>query len=375
METYFASAARSSNDDLKLQVEFVSQNPVVNGLLDSVGGLLAVLNEHRQILALNKTLLSMLGVDNAQDVLGLRPGEVLQCVHAEEMPGGCGTSRFCSTCGAAIAIVTSLAQNQPVEKTCALTVNGKGKTVDLYLSVRAQPISFNGQRMLLLFLQDITKQQQWAMLERVFFHDLNNVLTGLVGASEILVERTDGQSDQLAVRIHQLAMLSAQEVKIQQCLTHMDELGYHSILSQVSLRQVFDQIRQMFQNHPVAKDKVLNLAEAATDVSFRTDMGVLMRVLGNMITNAFEAAAQGEQVRVWSKQADSSVSFYVWNERAIPANIARRIFQRNFSTKQELGRGLGTYSMKLFGEEFLGGKVEFTSSEATGTTFCFVLPI
>lgn len=375
MKTYFASTERASDDELRLKIEILSQNPVIDGLLDVVGGLMAVLNEHRQILALNETLLSMLGIDNAQEVLGLRPGEALQCIHANEMPGGCGTSRFCSTCGAAIAIVTSLGQDRPVEKTCALTVNRKDKETDLYLSVRSYPITLNGERLLLLFLQDITKQQQWAVLERVFFHDINNILTGLVGASELLTVRTDEQAYKLATGVHQLAVRLAQEVKIQQCLTQMDMHEYHSIFYEVSSQQVFDELRQMFHNHPVAKGKVLHLSETAIDISFRTDMSLLMRVLGNMLTNAFEATSPGEEVKIWLKQAEGSIVFYVWNKQTIAVDVAARIFQRNFSTKQELGRGLGAYSMRLFGEEFLGGKVEFTSSETDGTTFCFMLPI
>jgi signal transduction histidine kinase len=31
--------------------------------------------------------------------------------------------------------------------------------------------------------------------------------------------------------------------------------------------------------------------------------------------------------------------------------------------------------MKLFGEQFLGGKVSFTTSEIEGTEFCFRLPV
>ncbi|MCG8333275.1 MAG: ATP-binding protein, partial [Proteobacteria bacterium] len=37
------------------------------------------------------------------------------------------------------------------------------------------------------------------------------------------------------------------------------------------------------------------------------------------------------------------------------------------------GRGLGTYSMKLLGEEFLGGKVAFSSTEEKGTEFTITL--
>lgn len=52
---------------------------------------------------------------------------------------------------------------------------------------------------------------------------------------------------------------------------------------------------------------------------------------------------------------------------------ARKIFTRNFTTKQQIGHGLGTYSMKLFGEKVLGGNVAFSTSESEGTTFRLTL--
>ncbi len=76
MDTYFAPAERADEHALLQEIQFASNNPVIDGLMDAVGGLVAILNEHRQIVALNETLLKMLGIDEAGDVLGLRLGEV-----------------------------------------------------------------------------------------------------------------------------------------------------------------------------------------------------------------------------------------------------------------------------------------------------------
>ena len=52
-----------------------------------------------------------------------------------------------------------------------------------------------------------------------------------------------------------------------------------------------------------------------------------------------------------------------------------QIFQRSFSTKGQPGRGIGTYSIKLFGETYLGGRGFVSPAEAPeGTTFSIVLP-
>jgi sensor histidine kinase regulating citrate/malate metabolism len=49
-----------------------------------------------------------------------------------------------------------------------------------------------------------------------------------------------------------------------------------------------------------------------------------------------------------------------------------QVFMRSFSTKGTQ-RGLGTYSMKILGEQHLGGTVDFTTSDTEGTTFFIIL--
>jgi signal transduction histidine kinase len=54
--------------------------------------------------------------------------------------------------------------------------------------------------------------------------------------------------------------------------------------------------------------------------------------------------------------------------------VRAHVFQRSFSTKGT-GRGLGTYSIKLLTERYLGGRVWFESAEGQGTTFHVELDI
>ncbi len=94
----------------------------------------------------------------------------------------------------------------------------------------------------------------------------------------------------------------------------------------------------------------------------------------NMIINALEATEKGGTVTVSGVHGNDATSFSVHNTALIPADAARRVFQRNFSTKEGPGRGFGTWSMKLFGEKILQGSVGFTSSPGVGTVFTFTLP-
>jgi signal transduction histidine kinase len=373
-KTHFAPAERSAPFELQREVRKVSRNAVIDGLVSSVGGLLAVLNEHRQVLAVNDSLLDMLGLKDSTTLLGLRPGEVVGCVHARQPPHGCGTTEYCATCGAVIAMVTSLQLDLPVERTCALEVQRGGRPVDLFLSVRSCPVDLDGQRLLILFLQDITRQQTRAALERVFFHDLNNMLLGLVGTSELLVLQPGERTEERLQRVQQLAHHLAQEISLQKCLAGSDSDLPPRTVQAVSTHQVFRELHDLFLGHPAAAGKTLCFPNEVPDLTLQTDLNLLLRVLGNMTCNAFEATLPGGEVRAWLEKADGTAVFCVWNGAAIPADVARRVFQRNFSTKGESGRGLGTFSMKLFGERFLGGEVGFTSSEAAGTVFRFRLP-
>ena len=87
-----------------------------------------------------------------------------------------------------------------------------------------------------------------------------------------------------------------------------------------------------------------------------------------MVKNGLEATASGGTVRLSYDGANGRHCFKVWNPGKIDDDVIPRIFQRYFSTKEGRGHGLGTYSMKLLGERFLGGKVQFSTGD-DGTTF------
>ncbi|MDY6825370.1 MAG: ATP-binding protein [Thermodesulfobacteriota bacterium] len=366
MDTWFAAPEKATETKLADEILFVSHNAIMDGILHSISGLLAILDEHRQIVSLNDSFLKMLGIDDPSEALGLRPGEALDCIHAQKDPAGCGTTEYCSTCGAAIAIVASLNQDKPAERVCALSANRDGSQVDLAMLVRSQPIFLEGRRFLLLFLQDITKQEQRAALERTFFHDVNNIIGMLVGNTQLLLEESPSA---YARDIYQASMRLYREVAIQRALSKDGILQFQALWHDTTASGILEELETFFANHPVARDKHLVVVGEALDTAITTDLSVIMRVLCNMVINAFEATEPGGMVRIWAEHWDGILSFCVWNRQAIPPDAAKRVFQRNYSTKHQEGRGLGTYSMKLFGEKLLGGRVSFTSSEKDGTVF------
>ena len=111
-----------------------------------------------------------------------------------------------------------------------------------------------------------------------------------------------------------------------------------------------------------------------SEVSINTDTVLLLRAVGNLVKNALEAAGAGETVTLSAVADVNEVIIKVNNPAIMPASVQLQVFQRSFSTKAKTGRGIGTYSVKLFVETFLGGNTYFRSSEKEGTTFYISLP-
>ena len=108
---------------------------------------------------------------------------------------------------------------------------------------------------------------------------------------------------------------------------------------------------------------------------FNSDKTQVLRIIGNMLKNALEESSEGDTVKAGCDLTnDNQIRFWVWNSQYIPKRVQLQIFNRSFSTKG-VGRGIGTYSMKLLGERYLKGKVDFTSETNDGTTFFLTLPL
>jgi signal transduction histidine kinase len=306
-------------------------------------------------------------------VLGLRPGEALRCAHAHDGADGCGTGGACPSCGAAMAMVVSLATDRPAERECALAAEGAGATRDLVLWVRAAPVRLDGARLLLLVLRDVTDEHWRLELERTFFHDVSNVLCSMVSAAD-LQERGCAPDPDLLPSLVQGTRRLAREVEVQRVLARGEPQKVRLRVAPVAANAMVESMRRLFASHPAARDRRLTLRTCPTAPVLATDAMLLERVLANMLTNAFEAVPAGAEVVLGVEDTGDGVAFCVGNPGTIASEARARIFQAHFSTKGGSGRGLGTYSMRLFGETVLRGKVSFESCQAQGTIFRLWLP-
>jgi signal transduction histidine kinase len=371
--TEFAPAERVSIEVVQRQAADVAESNEARTLLNVMQNVVLILNQQRQIVFASDNMLNLMSAPEYERILGLRPGEALNCIHARENAGGCGTTEFCSQCGVVKAILKSLQGQRGVEE-CRITrmINCQSAAMDLM--VVATPFHHHDELYSLVSVMDISHLKRRQALERVFFHDLINSAGGLVGLMDIM-KQTAPPAMQKHLDLARITLNEMmEEVLAQKDLAAAERNEYSATCVPIRSEEVLNEIVTLYQNHPVSRARRICLSPKTVAAEFSSDPILLKRVLGNMIKNALEAVPSGETVTVGCDRIDGSLQFWVQNPAFMPRDVQLQVFSRSFSTKEH-GRGLGTYSIKLLTERYLKGSVRFETTPEQGTTFFVNLPL
>lgn len=377
LKTFFSPAAR---DDLETVAELsarIYRNPHIVAILEAIPGLGMILTPKRQIVAANRGLIEKAGVATLEGILGLRFGESVGCLRVSESPSGCGTGRACALCGAGTAIQDSLCERYRVTQECRISIESiRFEALDF--EVVATPLPFEGEWLTVCAMRDISGENRRRVLERVFFHDVMNTAGGLKGLAEMLLEPDilDPQGEkEIKEMLAQVAEDHVQEIDGQRLLMAAENGDVRVDLEPFQGLEMLRHVRASLANHAVSKDKQIRLSDGAQEQVVESDLSMVRRILVNMTKNALEAIEPGQAVTLDCARCNGHVRFAVQNPGEIPRQVRLQIFNRSFSTKADRGRGIGTYSMKLLGENYLKGQVGFESDSENGTTFWLHLPL
>ncbi len=370
LKTKYAPPGRSPAGEINEEAGILEDFENLNLITDNIPDIFLILNKNRQIVYANRALEQFLGLASRNEIYGMRPGEAFLCIHSDDMDAGCGTSEFCSKCGAAKAILNSLGGTKDVQE-CSITQRNGGETLDLM--VWTNPFNYKGHLFTFFALQDISHEKRRRILERIFFHDLVNTAGSIKGFTDLIIENPEDLhqfKDVLSGLINRLI----NEIETQKILLAAENDEYRKQNVLLDSFQVLRKIRSDISTHNIAREKLIELDDSAVSLNFTSDYTLLSRVLGNMLKNALEATAKGDTVKINAFRNGDEIVFTVHNPDSMPKDVQLQIFKRSFSTKGH-DRGLGTYSMKLLTEKYLGGRIYFESTEDAGTTFYAAYPI
>lgn len=373
-DTQFAHAEREPAEKILEQADIVRHKifgmPFMQAIFDTIHDYVIVLNIHRQVVFANTAFIKLTGISAPDSHLGMRPGEALKCIHYMDNSAGCGTSRFCSECGAVKAILAALDGKRNTRECRMMQCHGSD-SMDLLVS--ATPIVIDGDSFAFVSISEISHEKRRRALERVFFHDVLNTVGALMGLTTLLRGAEPEGAAQIVDNIKTITGRLVEEIQAQRALLYAE--NGELVINEVSIETVklLSEISLFFMNQEEDRSKHIVVTPDTQHFMMRCDPVILRRVLTNMIRNALEASEEGGTVTVSCRVAGDTAEFSVHNDGVIPQNVQLQIFHRSFSTKGK-DRGLGTYSMKLLTERYLRGNVHFTSNEKEGTTFLLSIP-
>ena len=373
--TFFLPTPRASAQEVSQQSELVKSQTLLAMLLDYIPDLLVILNSDRQIVFANQSVADFLGIGDLSSTLGRRPGETLDCIHASEMDGGCGTSPSCTTCGAALAL-NAAAEGQSAVQECRILRRDNREALDF--RVYTKPFMIGEERFTLFTLSDVSHENRRRALERIFFHDVLNTAGGVHGVAQLMAIVNEDEQPELREMMGRFSKRLIDEIIAQRSLASAESGELVPEKIPVNLTELMNETADLYRNHSVAAERHIvvtppsgTLAEEPVII---TDPHLIARVLGNLLKNALEASPPGETVTL-SLHCDSAhAQLSVHNSGVIPKDVQMQLYQRSFSTKGK-GRGLGTYSIKLLTEKYLGGTVRFETTSEGGTTFYARYPV
>ena len=165
-------------------------------------------------------------------------------------------------------------------------------------------------------------------------------------------------------------------VRTQRDLLNIDKQVLVTEISEFNSLNFIRKIEHKFVTEKIAEGKKIIIAKDSVAISLKTVERLLRRSLHNLLKNALEASSKEEEVIIGCEknEDEDEIIFWVQNKAVLSEKIESLIFQRYFSPKG-IGRGFGTYTVRVLVEEHLNGRVNFESTEKIGTIFRIILPL
>ncbi|MBL0421956.1 response regulator [Ramlibacter sp. AW1] len=212
-------------------------------------------------------------------------------------------------------------------------------------------------------------------VERISRHDLKAPLSGILGAARLLQSdsRLDGEQRALVKLLQRAALRMLEMVNLSLHLYKMETGTYTLQPETVDLREVLARVLVDLRGY--AKARGVRLRTEAPDhlpVWVRAEELLCYSILANLVKNAVEASAAGQEV-VASLHRGDPVRLAVHNRAEVPPHIEARMFQKYVTSRPgQGGTGLGTYSARLMARA-QQGDLQVRTGPAEGTTFTLSL--
>jgi PAS domain S-box-containing protein len=204
-------------------------------------------------------------------------------------------------------------------------------------------------------------------------HEINNPLSGVVGYSQLLLERQ--LTPDVREKVEKIAASGERCRKIVEGVLLFSRKQDGGVRRMTDLRALLDRVLAIGE-YQWRVHNVRVLREVDDAVSVLADADQIEQVVLNLLSNAVDAMPRGGRIRVrLEAAAGGGARLLIADEgHGIPQEIQARIFDPFFSTK-EIGKGTGLGLAISYGiVQDHGGDIVVESTPGQGATFTVVLP-
>jgi PAS domain S-box-containing protein len=385
----------------RIEQEMSDQKDLLTAIYRNAPLVMMVVNAERRIQQVNGFATQFAGRD-AEEMLGLRGGEALRCLHVLDDPEGCGFGEFCQQCVIRNTVLDTLENDETyLQIESPYFYQGEdNKVKKMTFLTSTTPITVKGDRMVLVTLQDITERKKMEQelvkakeqaeesdrLKSSFLanmsHEIRTPMNGILGFAELLKESNlTGNEQQKYIKI--IEKSGERMLNIINNIIDISkiEAGVMKLdIKETNINEQIEYIYTFFKPELEAKGMKLMFKTSlpAKEAIIRTDREKVYAILTNLVKNAIKYSKNGT-IDIGYKKKGGNLEFYV-KDRGIgipkdkQENIFERFIQADVVDKMvHQGAGLGLSITKAY-IEMLEGRIWVESEEEIGSTFYFTLP-
>jgi PAS domain-containing protein len=379
MATIQETPEKNSQENTRKGDNLTIISETVQKILNAFPQPVALLNPDEKVVTVNESFLKLFSYTDPDNLIGKKPEEIFNCIYAADTVSENQIADHCDSCGENLNFKEPKNSCQKFTERCNLTfVDENGHFDDLLnMKVTTSPFTIGEDPYFLFSITDISNDVSRRLLEKIFFHDVLNKAGNIIGILDILnyIGNDDEKSGELYDSLKNTSQDLINEIRYQRDMSAAENNELKPLFSLTGSLEILNSTKSEIVNSDVAYKKEILISLSSVDKEIMTDGILLRRVLLNMLKNALEATKSGGEVVIGCEPVNhDNFRFWVHNDTPIPHEIQIQLFSKSISTKGN-NRGLGTFSMRLFGEKYLKGKVDFISNEVEGTIFMIDLPL
>ena len=209
-------------------------------------------------------------------------------------------------------------------------------------------------------------------------HNLNNILTGIMGPAELLkLSSDDPEVLQDAEAIFAAAIRARDLVRrLHRSVRGEETDSMEPVSLDEVVREAVHEASPRWKDEPEARGITVEVVTDLVDVPpIEGTQSGLHNILINLLFNAVDAMPEGGTLKIGTKTAGEDVQLTVSDTGiGMDEEIRRRVFEPFFTTKMDVGTGLGLSTVYSTVTRW-GGSIEVESTPGEGTTFTLRFPV